>query len=169
MSTNYTVYIGPYVRCTVGRVDVQREIRSCVNAACTEHTRIVWSTDVQFCLRCGTTIGTVTMTETADAVDDRMVNEMVHDALVTTCGPGYRDWTREHGAHVWMANVPRDGLRNFVLEDRADFDLIDLAPDPVQAEIDAFRAAFADELTTLRGFYGATAVTVQWGIIQDYC
>ena len=54
------------------------------------------------------------------------------------------------------------------LEARADFEIQTITPALADAERVQFEVFSGPDLAVLREAYGAAAVTVHWGVIQDY-
>ena len=165
MSIDYRTYVGPYVRCAVGVVSVTKERRSCANPACPGHQEEIYR--AQFCQRCGSPIGKVPYTKTKDAVDAWYVIEAIDQRLTDASGDGYSRWVEQERAHIYIANVGIEG-RSYHLEENADFALAEITPNQLNDEMAAFAGQFADEIAKLREMYSTEAVSLHWGILQDY-
>lgn len=165
MSISYHTYVGPYVRCRVAFVDMPSYQVGCPNAKCPRFARP--SSGDRHCRHCGAPIERVTVTEQRAAVDAWALVDAIGQTLTNASGDAAADWSREQGAHLWYANVETEG-RDFHLETPEDFFVCEIAPGQIQAEIAAFEQQFASELALFRERYGVDAVSVRWGIIQDY-
>lgn len=165
MSTTYRTYIGPYVRCAVGTVEITRQRRACTNVACPNHTQE--RIKDAFCSLCGSSIGDVSYTEIEDTINDWDIIEEIGEELTPAFGDAYQEWVGEHHAHIWVANVATPG-RDYHLDERVDFALVEIMPDMIREEMAQFEAQFAPALAVFRSRYGAGAVTLCWGIVQDY-
>jgi hypothetical protein len=166
MSTSYRTYVGPYVRCAVGIVEVAVEKRGCTNAVCENHRRTLRVADATYCHKCGAAIGPVLYAETRDAVRAWEVLEAIDERLTDGSGDAYLRWVEKERAHIWVANVSVPG-RDYQL-DETDFALIEITPDQIRAELALFEHHFAGELITLSDLYGPGAISLHWGVVQDY-
>jgi hypothetical protein len=164
MSIDYGIYVGPYARCIVRRVEAQRLHLTCPNAGCSKYGSTLRT---EFCDRCGARTESLPEFYTADAVDAWDVRERIDDRLRTPGGDGYMAWSREQGAHLWTPNIGMPG-RDMHLDSRVDFALIDITPEQARDELTRFAAFFASELALFRELYGPNAVSGHWGIIQEY-
>lgn len=165
MSISYSTYVGPYVRCTVGTTETTEQIRGCTNRGCPNHQHH-FRQDA-YCNLCGSLIGNVPHSIVRDAVDSWSLRDAINEQLVTASGDGYFDWGREGHAHIWVPNVDVP-WRDCHLEERVDFSLVEIKAEQVSTEIDAFSMRFRHELEIFRQNYGADAVSICWGIVQDY-
>jgi hypothetical protein len=165
MSIDYGIYVGPYVECKVQSIEVTKTRKACTKRGCPNHEREISGS--AFCNLCGSPIGAVEYVETEQAVDDWPLTEAINERLTTTHGDAYYTWGRKQGIHLWKANVSTGG-RDYHLESREDFALYEIAPDQIGSEVAAFEQQFARELAIFREAYGAGAVRVAWGVIQDY-
>lgn len=164
MSTDYRTYVGPYARCAVARVPVTRLQITCPNTVCKNHGE---GLRTPFCDLCGTRVESLPQTGSAQAVDRWDVREEINEALAGAGGDAYWRWSESNGIHLWMPNLKMPGRRPH-LEDRTDFALFEITEGQIATEILQFQITFEDALTVLRERYGADAVTLHWGIIQDY-
>jgi len=164
MSISYGIYVGPYARCAVGTKEAQRLHITCPNAGCANHGKDVRS---EFCGRCGARVESLPQAYTDDMVDQWDIRERIDDRLRSPGGDGYMRWVDEHRAHLWIPNVGMPG-RDMHLEAHEDFALYDFTPGLVQVETAQFGIFFGPELAILHGAYGASAVSLHWGVIQDY-
>jgi hypothetical protein len=167
MSISYRTYVGPYVRCTVETIEVEKQRRACTNVACAMHKSNIWSIEAKHCHLCGSAIRDVTYLERGDAVNDWDVMEAVEERLSPAFGAAYAKWSVEHRAHIYVANVTTEG-RDCHLEERQDFALVEITPLGIIEELTRFKVQFADELLTMRKMYGISAVSLHWGVLQDY-
>jgi len=165
MSISYHTYIGPYVQCRVAFVDTPSYQVGCPNAGCPRYVQP--SDGGRYCRHCGALIERVATTEQRAAVDTWALVDVIGQTLTNASGDAAADWSREQGAHLWYANVATGG-REYHLETPEDFFVCEIAAGQIQAEIAAFEQQFASELALFRERYGADAVGVRWGIIQDY-
>lgn len=164
MSISYSTYVGPYVRCVAQLRETTEDRRSCPTPRCRNHGVYM---PAGWCSACGSAIGVVQVPALVFTVDDDDLREQIDERLVTAHGDAYADWARTNSAHLWEPNVAWASLRDPHL-DRADFNLQDITADLVRAELAQFESFFAAELTLLRTAYGEAAVSVRWGVIQDY-
>lgn len=167
MGIEYRTYVGPYVRCVVGTAEVEKSRRACLTQGCQNHQRDNAGRDSAFCSLCGSPIGLVPYTVVELAVDEWDVRDALNERLATPSGDGYSFWARDEYAHLWIPNVSTPG-RDYSLDERADFALMEITPEQALEERAAFTVQFQPELTVLRATYGADAVSIHWGIIQDY-
>ena|ERR1051325_3855591 len=165
MSIDYHTYVGPYTQCRVAFVDTPSYQVGCPNAGCSRSARP--SIGDRHCRHCGATIERVEITEQRAAVDAWALVDVIGQTLTNASGDAAADWSREQGAHLWYANVATEG-RDYHLETPEDFFVCEIAPGQIQDEIAAFERQFAGELAIFRAHYGTDAVSVRWGIIQDY-
>lgn len=164
MSIDYRTYVGPYVRCAVGTKQIQALRIACPNAECLNHTR---GLRASYCDLCGARVGNIEHTVTVDAVDVWDMRETIDDALTTPSGDAYMRWVEAERAHLWIPNRAMPG-RDPHLESHIDFALSEIMPTRVQAELGGFRRQFQNEILQLIAAYGGDAVTLHWGIVQDY-
>lgn len=164
MSINYQTYVGPYVRCVVGTKEAQRLHVTCPNAGC-----VNYGTDVRtpFCDRCGAKIASLPETYIDDAVDQGDLRDAIGERLINPSGDGYYFWRQVQHIHLWVPNISMPG-RDPRLEEREDFALVEITPALIEEERAQFEAFFAAELAAFRKAYGEAAVTIHWGVIQDY-
>lgn len=162
MSIDYSTYVGPYVRCEVGAKESTQERQSCTNIACSNSG--LYMTE-SYCPQCGTQIGPITVRYMSDAVDAWDIVEAIHERLTTAHGDAYVDWSRANSTHLWKPNVGDIGRH---LEGKEDYYLADITAERLAEERIAFEEYFAPELAQLRAAYGEAAVSVRWGVIQDY-
>lgn len=162
MSTDYSTYIGPYVQCTVRQIETIEMRRTCPSVSCASHGRTL---SADFCHVCGGHIRDVAFPVIVDAVDTYDLQEAIDERLADVSGDAYSEWSRENKAHLWKPNIGDVGRH---LDSREPFALHRITPTDMHDELHAFEEYFAPELATLRTAYGEAAVSVYWGIIQDY-
>lgn len=165
MSTSYRTYVGPYIRCAVASVEVERRRRACTNAECENHRREIYHN--AFCSKCGSPVADVSYADTADAVSASDVQDEIDERMTDASGDTYLRWAEKERAHIWVANVSVPG-RDYHLGEWVDFNLVEITPDQIRAELSQFEAHFANEIAVLCDRYGAAAVTLHWGVLQDY-
>lgn len=163
MSFSYSTYVGPYAVCAVGRRTTTEAWRSCPNAGCPNYGTHM---PPGFCPHCGAPVDDTAFPVVVDAVDDDEVRKYIDERLATPSGDAYHDWARENSAHLWLPNVGDIGRH---LDSREAFGLHRIQPADIHNETHAFEGYFAAELAHLRTAYGEAAVSVRWGVIQDYC
>lgn len=165
MSIDYGIYAGPYARCKVSLVEVTKLQISCPNAQCKNHAR---GLRTMYCDLCGSKVASVPHKEMDEAVDHWDVSEAINERLATAHGDQYHGrWLQENRTHLWMPNNPLE-LEAGHLNAREAFALFTIEPQTIADEMARFQSAFQDDLDYLRTVYGADAVTIHWGIIQDY-
>lgn len=165
MTISYHTYIGPYVRCRVAYVDTPSYQVGCPNTNCPRYARP--SSGDRHCRLCGAGIERVAITERRAAVDAWALVDVIGQTLTNASGDAVAGWSEEHGAHLWYANVETAG-RDYHLNTPEDFFVCEIAAGQIQEEVAAFERQFAGELDIFRTHYGPDAVSVHWGIIQDY-
>lgn len=162
----YHTYVGPYVRCAITMVDVKRLQLSCPNTNC--HNRGLHINSNMFCPLCGSQIASITVNDRDSSVDQWDVSERIQERLSSASGDAYSDWSEANLAHLWLPNVRIPDQRDGHLESRCDFFQTPISVVQVANERSTFERFFAKELAELGTAYGSDAVTVEWGIIQDY-
>lgn len=167
MSITYRTYVGPYVRCAVETVEVEKQRRACTNVECQNHKRDIWAPEASHCHLCGSPLGDVAYREREDAVREWDVIEAIQERLTPAFGDAYLNWSREHHAHIYVVNIPTTG-RDYHLEECTDFALAEITPLQIIEELTLFEVHFAEDLLTLRKMYGMAAVSTHWGVLQDY-
>lgn len=168
MSIDYHTYVGPYVRCRVAFVDTPSYQTGCPNQGCPRYARPSPTNGGQFCSYCGTAIGQVAITEKKAAVDAWTLVDAIGHTLANASGGGAAEWERENGAHLWYTNAANDMERDYHLEEGIDFYTCEITPEQIREELAAFSQQFAEEIKLFRQHYGMNAVSVHWGVIQDY-
>lgn len=93
------------------------------------------------------------------------VREAIRERLATPNGDEYWRWSEEESVHLWMPNIGKIGHH---LHENADFNLQEITAEQLLQERAAFTVQFQQELAILREAYGAAAVSIHWGVIQDY-
>lgn len=165
MGIDYGIYAGPYVRCAVRLEPVTKLHISCPNVECKNHGDALRT---PFCNLCGSKVATLKHIEMAEAVDTWDVSEAINERLATAHGDAYHGrWSQENHAHLWMPNKPLELVAGH-LDAREAFALFTIEPRTIELELARFQGAFQDDLDYLRTVYGVDAVTLHWGIIQDY-
>lgn len=162
MSIDYSTYVGPYVACLVQRVTTTEARRTCPNPGCANYTTYM---QPGFCSHCGSPVADVGLPVIGHAVDDDDLREAIDERLVTPSGDAYTEWSRNNDIHLWLPNVGDIGRH---LDSREAFALHRILPNDIYHETHAFEGYFAAELARLRSAYGAAAVSVRWGVVQDY-
>lgn len=162
MSIDYSTYVGPYARCAAAQEPKTQLRIACLNPQCASHAQ---GQRTKFCSLCGSPVGTVPHTVLDDAVSEWDVRESIDERLCTPGGDAYYEWKRTEHAHLWKPNIGKIGRR---LDGREAFNLDEIATEQPAREIAQFQEFFAADLETLRAAYGAGAVTLHWGVIQDY-
>lgn len=162
MGIDYSTYIGPYVVCAVQRHTTTDTWRSCPLVACVNYGKYM---QPGFCPHCGTQIMDVAFPVVKDTVDDGDIREQIDERLATASGDDYQEWARANSAHLWMPNTGGIGRH---LDSREAFSLHRITATDIHNETHAFEGYFAAELAQLRAAYGEAAVSVRWGVIQDY-
>jgi hypothetical protein len=167
MGISYKTYVGPYVRCAIEFKDDPRIKEACPNRKCKNYGQ-GWHTRGPFCEMCGSAIADMPYTERIESVHDSEIVDEINERLCSPSGDGYLRWIEEGCAHLWKPNVTTP-WRKGRLEAQEDFALIDFETlsEPAQ-ECKDFIIFFQAELAVLRKHYGEAAVSVRWGIIQDY-
>jgi len=164
MSIDYGIYVGPYVRCKVDQAPVTRLQITCPNDACKNHKQPMRK---PFCDLCGSKVATVPLTVMEDRIDTWDVREAIDERLCTASGDTYGRWSEENRTHLWKPNKQL-GMVAGHLESREAFALFTIEPSVIGVEIARFQGAFSDDIEYLQTVYGADAVSIEWGIIQDY-
>jgi hypothetical protein len=164
MSFTYDTYVGAYARCAVERVPVTRLQITCPTDGCENHGKGMRQS---FCQLCGAKVASLPHVELDFAIDQWQVREDIDEVLVQPGGDEYVRWSEANAAHLWMPNQSMPG-RDPHLDSREPFMLQEITAKQVETEILQFQITFEDVLTELRARYGADAVTLHWGIIQDY-
>lgn len=162
MSFGYNTYVGPYVRCAVEMVDVTETRKTCSNLACSTFGHY---DDNAFCSECGAPVRELPFSKRDHAVDSWDVSEAINERLTTAHGDAYERWSIDNSAHLWKPNTGGIGRH---LDSRADFYLAEITPAELMREVARFTEHFSTDLDTLRQHYGAAAVSIHWGVIQDY-
>lgn len=165
MSIDYETYVGPYLRCSVGSIEITKERRACVKPACPNHTRQI--NEMAYCGICGSPINVVFYKEQADAVDRWDVSDAIHERLTSPGGDGYYLWAREKHVHIYIPNISTPG-RDYHLDARAPWSIVEIGPGLVTIETEQFQSQFAADIDVIRSLYGHPAVSIHWGIIQSY-
>lgn len=163
---DYSMYVGPYAQCKVGTTTEEEPFLGCTNTKCINATRDL---PTKFCPDCGAPRGERIRMLTVDVVDDYDVGELLHNLLRTPSGDGYLAWSQQHHMHLWIINGSSRLERDPWLDTKASFFYCPLDPTRIAQEIANFTAYFVSAIETLRTIYGSDAVTVGWGILQDYC
>lgn len=165
MSINYHTYVGPYVRCRVNYIDAPSYQIGCPNTGCPRYARP--SGGDKHCRYCGAVIERVPTTERRPTVDAWMLIDAIGNTLTNASGDAAAEWSEEHSAHLWKANEETE-RRGYHLETPEDFYICEITAEQIREELEAFSQQFVGELEIFRSHYGADAVTIHWGIIQDY-
>jgi hypothetical protein len=153
MSIDYSIYIGPFVRCKVEKKEVEKERRTCPHKNCRNHDKRI---STAFCSFCGSKIEEVKYKEEADAVNWGEVSEKIKDTLVCPI--------HKNGEHIWIGNRIDDQchLSYDPTELESGYDVCQ----DWMSEVRSFVAFYVEEIRVLRQEYGETDVVVLWGIIH---
>jgi hypothetical protein len=153
MSIDYSIYIGPFVRCKVTKKEVERERRTCPNTNCHNHNRQIYAF---FCSVCGSKIGRVKYKEEEDVIDYDEVSKKIKHNLVCRIN---RD-----KEHIWIGNRIDDQchLSYDPTELESGYDVCQ----KWMSEVRSFVAFYVEEIRILRQEYGETDVEVLWGVIH---
>jgi hypothetical protein len=165
VSIDRHVYLGPYVRCEVERIDELRPARGCPNQMCQGHGR---GGAYAFCPTCGSQIGTTQV---------RVQGQRINAPLFAECELDQQLYATDLGAQwedavqfvYFLPNVrrPAEPTRHLHLVEGYDkeIEIGDTAVSPA-GEISWFEAAFAPALAKLRAAYGPARVKVTWGLLH---
>lgn len=162
---DYSMYVGPYAQCKVGTTTEEEPFLGCTNTKCINATRDL---PTKFCPDCGAPRGERIRMLTVDVVDDYDVGELLHNLLRTPSGDGYLAWSQQHHMHLWIINGSSRLERDPALDLSAAFMLDTISAEIVAREMLAFADLYSLQLQKLRKVYGADAVSLHWGIVQDY-
>ncbi len=165
MSISYHTYVGPYLHCRVAYIDTPAYQVGCPSAGCPRYARP--SSGDRHCRHCGAAIERIPTTEQRAAVDAWALGNVIGETLTRAHGDAASDWSRLQGAHLWYANVATEG-RDYHLETPEDLFVCEITAGQIREELTAFEWQFAREIALFREQYGADAVSLRWGIIQDY-
>ncbi len=165
MSIDYNTYVGPYVR-AVFQMEPSTQIdHACTNVDCKNHTRSYMTN--AFCEFCGSPIGDIVRTTIKPSVDGWELTEEINERLTIAHGDAALEWSEQNRVHLWKANYKYGG-RNSHLDSHEDFHLEEITPAMITDDVARFTAFFEDAIDTLRARYGEDAISIHWGIIQDY-
>jgi hypothetical protein len=170
MGIDYSVYVGPYVKCTNPLVEVESSIRTCTNPVCKTYKNQIWDLTAKYCRECGSPIGETAIKKSNTKVNaselyEHGVKEQLHMAGRES---GWEELKRKDAEiDIWIANVKRpeaDCGINF--DPKSDRKYIDLTHHSKIDSIEQFTDAFYKEITQLREAYGSDNVEVKWGIFN---
>lgn len=157
---HYSIYIGPYVRCTVDRVTEWKTIRSCSSDICDlVRSRRPFKPDENFCSRCGSPAAETSVVDSErDAIDPFHVMEAMDERLTTANSP-------ENGVQLFIPNYgsPREMIVR--APDSELGELLEVSPSLISQELAWIKICYAKDLAIVRETYGADRVRIMWGLL----
>lgn len=161
MGVDYSVYIGPFVRCENPDVTNTESYTACATASCPKHDK---QTSNKFCPECGKAISTLVRTVSAPKVDAWDVSEQLNESFFTP-GTNYGRFPFELNIDIWVPNRRLPGIAERTEEPlRGGYDEVD--EDEVEAEKTALVGACGQDLAKFREIYGNNEVSVHWGVLH---
>jgi hypothetical protein len=156
-----SIYVGPYIRCTVDQVTPPKEIRSCSSEICHLLLERKEFTEAQrFCTACGSPAATVTvLDDEQDSVSWWALNEGTNERLCMFNG----DYNSP-GVHISIPNQDWPRGFNSSLECRE----LSVQADMIRQETAWFETAFEKGIALARELYGADRVEIRWGVLGRY-
>lgn len=167
MSSSYRVYVGPYIKCNVGRTVPTKTIRTCSSDICDlVKKRKEFNEEQNFCHLCGSPAADlIVQGNERDKISPWDVSEKTDERLAQYNGE-YA--SRNKGVHLYVPN--RDWPRPFIVERDGDLvgEILPVTGDTIAEETKWLEDHFAADLKTVRSLYGKTQVKVLWGILGEY-
>lgn len=165
MGIDYTVYVGPFLKCKNAKVDGERTIRTCTKPSCKQNKKESWDRDKKFCEECGSPIGDVVIKVKQDKVD--CDPSIVNDKLMI-----YRlDAKDAHGYDVWISNQYRQNrgkVREFSFDPKSDGEqYVEISIEMIRDEMQEFVQQFEKQIDKLTRLYGEDNVELKWGLIHE--
>lgn len=158
---DYTVHIGPYLRCTYTLEEVTRTMYTCPNRDCERHGEWLPQRDA-YCRLCGSPAGDYASKSMFPPEDVQYMAETIQESMRTIdeLDIGTPDAL---GVDVWVPNVPRDQPRPMTFDPFYNTGIYPLGDE--QTEKTWLRDAFAEEIKLFLDAYDN--VTLEWGIIIE--
>ena len=170
MSIDYTVYVGPYVKCMNPLVDIEEGYNACTNPVCKLYKReLLGVGSVKgFCQGCGQPIGTLIRKKQKSKINPWEVRESINEQLANVCAES-AEWVEliladEAKFDIWIPNVDRGNGEQF--DPKSEYKYFDMTDHDIVGDIDAFKTNFVKEIQTLVEAYGDANVRIRWGVFN---
>ena len=154
MSIDYTVYLGPFLRCkfateTVHRPETER--------ACPRGHSV--GPDVKFCPECGACVSWKSV-EIHEQIDSFIVSQQIDDRLSTVPCMSSRN------VHVWAPNAKPMGCRRLSHDPTEGAVTQFISAVMVDEEMELFQSTYACDIEHLREVY--LKCEIRWGLLIFY-
>jgi hypothetical protein len=167
MSTDRSLYVGPYLTGKFEMVMVMTTIRACTNKTCVNHKDQRLHGD--YCQKCGSPVGDVRQTTKKPSVDQHNIQMDIKERLCSPGGDSYYYWSEKALTHIWLPNIAIPGRKmHFDIRDLGFLALPTNAEQQQQAsEIAKFETKFAKEIVVMRVTYGDQNIAMNWGVVYS--
>ena len=175
MSIDYTVHVGPYVKCANPFVEQDEKSKGCTNPVCQFYKKLIHMLQnslghgvATFCQGCGQPISEWATKKITTKVNSSELFEfeMNQRLCMAATEYGFKELKNEKSKiEIWIANVKRPycGV-NFDPKETNNY--FDLTNHNSKEEMEGFLASFAIEIDKLEKAYGKNNVEVKWGIFN---
>lgn len=153
---DYTVHVGPYLRCTYTLEEGTRMMYTCPNRDCQMHGEWLPAKDA-YCRLCGSPAGNYAAKSMFPPEDVQYMAETIQESLRTVDELGFDN------VDVWIPNVDRGQPRTMTFDPIYRQGVFPLGDET--SEKAWFRDAFAEEVRLFLDAYDS--VTLEWGIIIE--
>ena len=164
MGLDYTVYVGPYVKCINPLVDVEEKYRACTNPVCKSFKK--QTSESGFCKDCGQPIGTITRTKKKAKVSAWELREQINERLANVNTEYPWDELKRPDAEVdiWISNINGKGGDRF--DPKSESKYFDLTNFDIGREMETFGIDFHKEIGQLVAAYGSENIEIRWGVFN---
>ncbi len=166
MGIDYTVYVGPFLKCKNAKVDGERTITACTKKSCKKHKDEIWDDKKKFCEECGSPIDKVQIKVKEDRVDTDPCQEGIDEDLI----PYHLDAKNAKGFDIWIGNMGRKDkdARKFSFSPKYDGEQCEeITPEMMAEEIKDFQEQYKTAIKTITDLYGKENVQLKWGVIHE--
>lgn len=166
MSSSYYVHVGPYLYCSTSTKPRTEEA-----LVCSKNKKHHQGHDVnvkkKHCPECGakTEVITIEVGGKANTVSRDDVEEAIGEDALCYFNSEYA----EKGIDLYTANESRKAPREFQIDGDAGTvgEIVVVDALMIMQELDWFSKAFAKEILAIKKLYGASNVSIRWGVLGE--
>lgn len=165
MGSNYYVYVGPYVKCSVDRIVPKRKIRTCSSDICDlVRSRREFGEHQRFCEKCGSPVTNIEIDDSErDAISSWLIGDETQERFCS--------FNREYataGIQIFIPN--QDYPRPFLIEKGDDLtgEILLVSGGLIEKERAWLQRHFAADMEKFKTIYGADRIEILWGVMGQY-
>lgn len=166
MSSHYSAFLGPYVRCSVRTKPSTKKIKLCTKKGCRFAKKSnPMSSDNNFCPQCGSAakIKEVKLKGEVDDTIDQYDVVMATKERLTEFNGEYG----QEGIHLFVSNNTKSPGTSISRDEGCYGEIKQFDGEAIDLELEGFKGRHAADLEILYEHYGHDRVKVCWGLLAE--